>query len=267
MGHVGIAKQGCQVHKDHRPNIESPEGFNIQVHHIHPLGEGGKDTPSNCIRVCPTGHDRIHHLIRVLWKNEGDLPTGWARKFHPKEVELAERGYRAIVKWRKAQGILVDPAGSVMDTAGTPKIEVKPVDTGTTNVEGREVRPEIFAGAMMVNAYKAALNQYEERVGVTAIMERILNQMQVFWNVVWTFVIVNVVLDVGPAVYQAFAESHWPDWSKVGFAAAKAATGGLIAYFVRFRKVEHDSSVPEPPKPPVPVPDPEPQPEDPEAGD
>jgi 5-methylcytosine-specific restriction enzyme A len=48
---------------------DSPAPFNkkdgspfLEVHHIQPLSEGGEDTLSNCVALCPNCHRKIHAL-------------------------------------------------------------------------------------------------------------------------------------------------------------------------------------------------------------
>ncbi|MEG2736755.1 MAG: HNH endonuclease signature motif containing protein [Hafnia sp.] len=37
----------------------------LEVHHIIPLSEGGKDTPSNCAALCPNCHRAVHYSIEA----------------------------------------------------------------------------------------------------------------------------------------------------------------------------------------------------------
>lgn len=75
----------CQVHKTH-----APAPLVIHVHHILPLAMLGPDTAANRIRVCPTGHANIHHMIHLLIKGEPLVGSRFERR-------VAREGYEQWV--------------------------------------------------------------------------------------------------------------------------------------------------------------------------
>lgn len=56
----------------------------LEVHHVYELGEGGSDTPSSVIALCPTCHSRVHYA------KDGDKYNEELRE--KVENELAEMG-------------------------------------------------------------------------------------------------------------------------------------------------------------------------------
>ncbi len=56
-----LGPNGCQVHRVHVPRC-----YDVDLHHVWPLGEGGPETPENTVRICPTGHRNVHELLRLL---------------------------------------------------------------------------------------------------------------------------------------------------------------------------------------------------------
>lgn len=83
---VTLAGDQCEVHGSHRPPV-----LETQVHHIQPTYMGGPDTPVNKVRICGTGHESVHVLIRALVAGK-PLP-----KAALADLKLARRGYDAWV--------------------------------------------------------------------------------------------------------------------------------------------------------------------------
>lgn len=85
----------CSVHGSHRPAYTGTE-----VHHILPLGMGGKDEPANRVDICPTGHTNIHsRLSWLLWK-AGYLTRATVMrepKVSTRENQLAQQGMLAWI--------------------------------------------------------------------------------------------------------------------------------------------------------------------------
>lgn len=82
----------CQVHADHAPQV-----WDVEVHHVWPLGMGGPDVPANTVPVCPTGHTNVHALLRLAFRHGGVDAVPWdvRRRFHFAERRLARMGHRA----------------------------------------------------------------------------------------------------------------------------------------------------------------------------
>lgn len=76
----------CQVHGSHRPPV-----LETQVHHVQPIYLMGPDTPDNKVRICGTGHESVHVLIRALVAGRPLPKAGRA------DLALARRGYDAWV--------------------------------------------------------------------------------------------------------------------------------------------------------------------------
>ncbi len=80
--------QPCEVHRDHRPNSHVNHR-----HHVWPQGEGGPDVPGNVVVICPTGHENVHSVLRLLKRHGGNparyLLAGYARE----EIRLARLGF------------------------------------------------------------------------------------------------------------------------------------------------------------------------------
>lgn len=93
--HPLLTSQPCTIHGDHRPNSH----LNHR-HHVWPLGDGGPDSPTNVVVVCPTGHENIHLLIRLLKKYNGILSRFMLRGFSKEEIKLAYLGYERLTKRR-----------------------------------------------------------------------------------------------------------------------------------------------------------------------
>lgn len=89
---VGDHAPACTVHGEHRPRP-----WDVEVHHVWPLGMGGPDTPRNRVPICPTGHTNVHALLRHAARAGGvdEVPWDVRRRFHPGERALARIGYDA----------------------------------------------------------------------------------------------------------------------------------------------------------------------------
>lgn len=83
----------CRCTKTH-----SPRALVVHQHHIHPLGHGGPDVKSNLIWLCPTTHYNVHYLLDYLLRH-GHQPRG---RFSTYQLDLARRGYEAILQMRKS---------------------------------------------------------------------------------------------------------------------------------------------------------------------
>lgn len=83
----------CQVHRTHypRPHVN-------HVHHVWPLGEGGPDVAANTVVACPTGHDNIHALIRLLKRYAGQVPAHLRAGYTREERRLAALGWSRIIR-------------------------------------------------------------------------------------------------------------------------------------------------------------------------
>lgn len=77
----------CAAHK-HRELVP------LEIHHVHPLGMGGADEPSNKVSVCSNAHSSIHDYLHKLVKHSGCLPWTVRRLYGVKVRRLAERGYK-----------------------------------------------------------------------------------------------------------------------------------------------------------------------------
>ena len=64
----------CECVAEHRPSSVEND-----VHHIHPLGEGGPDTPDNRVVRDPALHRGTHRILR-FWKKVGRKPSQFELK-------------------------------------------------------------------------------------------------------------------------------------------------------------------------------------------
>ena len=79
----------------------SPVPYDIQVHHILPLEDGGKDEASNRIGLCATGHvGNLHYYYRALKRFGGADSVPWdiKKRFSLYIRGLAEEGYRRYLE-------------------------------------------------------------------------------------------------------------------------------------------------------------------------
>jgi hypothetical protein len=83
----------CEVHR-HRELVP------IEVHHVHPLGQGGLNVAGNRITVCANGHFSIHALMDRLLKGNGVVAWTTRRRYGKKVRAYAQRGYEEIVAGR-----------------------------------------------------------------------------------------------------------------------------------------------------------------------
>ena len=51
----------CELCRDKAPFIKDDGLYYLEVHHIKPLSEGGKDAPNNVAVLCPNCHRLLHH--------------------------------------------------------------------------------------------------------------------------------------------------------------------------------------------------------------
>ncbi len=92
MTPLGSHAEPCAIHADHRP-----EPYDVEVHHVWPLGMGGPDVKANVVPVCPTGHTNVHALLRLAFRHHGVDKVPWVtrRRFHSEERRLARMGFLA----------------------------------------------------------------------------------------------------------------------------------------------------------------------------
>ena len=73
-----------------------PEPVILHSHHVWPLGEGGPDIQANLLWLCPTSHNNIHELWRLMVKyTKADTPIPWRefREFSPYVRNVVARGW------------------------------------------------------------------------------------------------------------------------------------------------------------------------------
>ncbi len=90
MAHAGK----CQVHRRHIPWVSD-----VEIHHIHPTGMGGPNTPDNQVDTCPTGHTNLHNLLRLALRGNmdvKDIPWYLRRKYSRSERLITETALRRI---------------------------------------------------------------------------------------------------------------------------------------------------------------------------
>lgn len=74
----------------------SPVPRQLHLHHIWPKGEGGPDTASNLIVMCPNAHANVHILIAAYKKAGTPDLTALNANSNPLVVTMARRGWRCI---------------------------------------------------------------------------------------------------------------------------------------------------------------------------
>lgn len=195
-------RKACSIHKQHRPGIRRSDGSETtEVHHIWPTGEGGPDVPRNRVRVCPNGHSRIHELLNALLRGGGALPAGMAGRYHPREREIAMRGYRAVVEHRSMAGVPLDAPVRAAAPAAAPRKE-QPVTAP-------------FAASRRQRWLADAASRA--------------------WRTVFQFIAVDVMLTVIPLLNDAIDHGQRIEWGKLGLMAVRAFLGGVLAYVMRLK--------------------------------
>lgn len=84
----------------HPPGYEHrPTGWDVEGHHVWPLGMGGPDVPSNVVLSCAGGHSDVHALLRMAVKAGGMAAVPWEvrRQFGLAERHYARLGYAAVM--------------------------------------------------------------------------------------------------------------------------------------------------------------------------
>ncbi len=89
------ADQVCRCQSVHRP---AP--LELHAHHVLPLSLGGSEAEENVVYVCPTTHQNIHELMRLMFRAGFSIPTSELDESYDVPVnryaaELARRGYEA----------------------------------------------------------------------------------------------------------------------------------------------------------------------------
>lgn len=75
----------------------APEPTEYEIHHIWPLGKGGKDVAANRTWRCPTSHSNVHDLEREWYRHKGEPPWEVRRRYGPQVRELARRAYQSAL--------------------------------------------------------------------------------------------------------------------------------------------------------------------------
>jgi HNH endonuclease len=97
----------CAVHR-HRDDVP------LEVHHVIPLGYGGKDVPANRVSLCSNGHSAVHDYEIQLRRHVGVVPWRKRVRYGPRVRGLGRTAYEAGIAWRVRLGLPPDyelPAG------------------------------------------------------------------------------------------------------------------------------------------------------------
>ncbi len=83
----------CSCVPNHRPPV-----LEYERHHIFPLSMGGTDDAKNIVWVCPSGHQNIHELLRLMLQANRALTETELEDLEPRPVSryagvLARRGF------------------------------------------------------------------------------------------------------------------------------------------------------------------------------
>lgn len=82
----------CLCVRDHNPNPMEPHD-----HHIIPKSWGGPDTPENKVKLCPTAHSNVHHLldhyVRHFRAGLGEPPWAIQQHYSPYIRGLAAKAW------------------------------------------------------------------------------------------------------------------------------------------------------------------------------
>jgi hypothetical protein len=73
-----------------------PEPVILHSHHKWPLGEGGPDISGNLLWLCPTSHNNVHELWRLMVKaGKTGIPLSWRehRQFSEYVRSVVAGGY------------------------------------------------------------------------------------------------------------------------------------------------------------------------------
>lgn len=84
---------GCAVHR-HRELVP------LNVHHIHPLGLGGRDVPANRVTLCANAHYSVHALLDLMLDAAGPVPWPVRRRYAWRVRQIAAAGHAATVAGR-----------------------------------------------------------------------------------------------------------------------------------------------------------------------
>lgn len=85
----------CHLHGagyTHRPGY-----YDVDGHHVWPLGMGGPDVDANLVTTCQTGHANTHRLLALYVKHQGSVPYAIRRTFALAEQAYARLGYQAVM--------------------------------------------------------------------------------------------------------------------------------------------------------------------------
>ena len=66
-----------------------------EIHHIWPTAYHGPDTPENKVKVCPSAHSDIHHLMELMLRGK----TYGLHLYGPAVRQLAKAGYRQVIAY------------------------------------------------------------------------------------------------------------------------------------------------------------------------
>ena len=67
MGWILINANGyCECCRNPAPFVKEDENKFLEVHHLRRLADGGSDTISNAVGVCPNCHRELHYGKRKL---------------------------------------------------------------------------------------------------------------------------------------------------------------------------------------------------------
>jgi hypothetical protein len=79
----------CHVH-------ESKVSY--EIHHVFPLGYGGKNVASNKVQICCNAHSDIHFLMELMFKGKPWEPRDYGMKIRA----LAQSGYDQVMAHAEA---------------------------------------------------------------------------------------------------------------------------------------------------------------------
>lgn len=72
-----------------------PKPMELHKHHVWPISEGGPDTRSNLVLLCPTTHQNVHRLWGLYERWEGRPPWYLINKYSEYARGIVERGREA----------------------------------------------------------------------------------------------------------------------------------------------------------------------------
>lgn len=75
-----LGERTCRCVSRHVPQVDA---FELERHHVWPLGKGGPDTADNLRWLCGSTHNQVHRLWRFFERYDGVPPWWISRRFSP----------------------------------------------------------------------------------------------------------------------------------------------------------------------------------------